>query len=813
KDSLNNVGGSTSSVTVGPRIADAPTIVNAAAIGGARLKALQNADGGWPFQVGSNACGANAASCTNTIGTTGLGLLAAYARTNDPTLLTAAFKAGDLLVARATAALQQPVPPSPVSRDIEFLVGLSGLIASTDAAKSTTYAQAAQSWFQATVAKFPNAADQIDSYITKRNAQGLRTLAAWDSASYIRAAKAVGLTDRALAAAGRIRDREADWKDTNPAHRFDRCGNPSGCGPAGNLFAFDYTILGEGSLLWAIHDLPGFDTQIAEYRDFLAAQQDPEGSWDAGDTQITSFVMMGLAAVGGPAANNAIVSAATYFLKHQFVPGGWPAEGSSTDPASEFAEVDGEVVRAIATLFSTPSGANIAVVPSQLSTVTFSNVTSPGMTTVVAVDQATIPTITGGFEIVNALSYQVTTTAQISGDITVCFSVPAINDPVVFAALRILHGEHGVLVDRTIDPPDPLAPNFPLRRVCARTSSLSPFVIARALPDAVAPVVTVPASVTIAAAGPLGAPYTYSASALDDVDGVLTPSCSPVSGATFPLGDTTVACSATDAHGNRGSASFVVTVRDSSPPAITVPANATVPAAAQSGAAYSYTVSAVDLVDGAVAVACAPASGSTFPMGTTTVQCSAADSTGNAASASFTVTVRDLTPPVVVVPGDLTIDSAAATRVFYLALAVDAIDGVVRVTCTPPSLSQFAVGSTKVTCSASDSAGNVGTASFVVKVNAPPVAYDNRYKVNADGTLAGVLKADDANDDALTFAIVANGSKGTFVVDARTGAFTYTPRKNRGGGSDELTFRVSDGRLWSNTATVRINIDDSGGGK
>src|SRR4029077_548481 len=143
-------------------------------------------------------------------------------------------------------------------------------------------------------------------------------LAAWDVASYIRAAKAVGLIDRALTAAARIRDREVDWKDENPAHRFDQCPNPAGCGPADNRFAYDYTILGEGSLLWAIHDLPGFDVQIASYRDYLTTHQDPAGSWDAGDLQITSFVVMGLAAVGGPAAGASIVSAANYFLVHQF---------------------------------------------------------------------------------------------------------------------------------------------------------------------------------------------------------------------------------------------------------------------------------------------------------------------------------------------------------------------------------------------------------------------------------------------------------------------------------------------------------------
>src|SRR5262249_7295778 len=171
-----------------------------------------------------------------------------------------------------------------------------------------------------------------------------------------------------------------------------------------------YTILGEGSLLWAIHDLPGFDAEIAAYRDFLSTHQDADGAWDAGDLQITSFVMMGLAAVGGTAADAAIGAAANYYLTHQFVPGGWPAEGSSTDPASEFAEVDGEVVRAMATLFSTSTGSNVAVVPSQLSTVTFSTVTSPGMTTVVAVDQATIPNVTGGVGSLHELSCSVLTT-------------------------------------------------------------------------------------------------------------------------------------------------------------------------------------------------------------------------------------------------------------------------------------------------------------------------------------------------------------------------------------------------------------------
>jgi hypothetical protein len=48
----------------------------------------------------------------------------------------------------------------------------------------------------------------------------------------------------------------------------------------------------------------------------------------------------------------------------------------------------------------------------------------------------------------------------------------------------------------------------------------------------------------------------------DDVGGHITISCEPASGSKFPVGETTVQCSATDAAGNKGTASFRVTVND-----------------------------------------------------------------------------------------------------------------------------------------------------------------------------------------------------------------------------------------------------------
>ena len=82
-------------------------------------------------------------------------------------------------------------------------------------------------------------------------------------------------------------------------------------------------------------------------------------------------------------------------------------------------------------------------------------------------------------------------------------------------------------------------------------------------------------------------------------------------------------------------------VLDTTPPSLNLPGNKT----AEAGAAVTYTPTATDLVDGSVPVSCSPASGSDFPVGTTTVNCSATDAHHNTATGSFTVTVNEPPPP------------------------------------------------------------------------------------------------------------------------------------------------------------------------
>jgi hypothetical protein len=61
------------------------------------------------------------------------------------------------------------------------------------------------------------------------------------------------------------------------------------------------------------------------------------------------------------------------------------------------------------------------------------------------------------------------------------------------------------------------------------------------------------------------------------------------------------------------------------------------------GAKYvrvTYKVTATDEIAGALPASCRPASGSRFPIGRTTVSCSATDTSGNTATGRFTVTVK-----------------------------------------------------------------------------------------------------------------------------------------------------------------------------
>ncbi len=161
--------------------------------------------------------------------------------------------------------------------------------------------------------------------------------------------------------------------------------------------------------------------------------------------------------------------------------------------------------------------------------------------------------------------------------------------------------------------------------------------------DTQAPAITCPNNiVTNTDPGQCSAVVNYATpTANDNCDGALPVTCAPASGWAFPKGTITVTCSAMDTSGNKGSCMFTVTVNDTQQPTITCAASQTAAGQAscpiQSATVVNYpnpTVS--DNCPGAT-FSCSPPSGSPLPAGTTTVTCTATDTSGNTAQCTFTV--------------------------------------------------------------------------------------------------------------------------------------------------------------------------------
>jgi hypothetical protein len=235
--------------------------------------------------------------------------------------------------------------------------------------------------------------------------------------------------------------------------------------------------------------------------------------------------------------------------------------------------------------------------------------------------------------------------------------------------------------------------------------------------DTTKPVIAVPPAATLEATTATGAVFTYATSATDTVSGSVAVTASHASGSVFPVGATTVTLTATDTAGNIATTTFVVTVADTTAPVITAPATITAEATSAAGAVVTFATTATDL-GGAAAVTTSIASGSTFPVGTTTVVITAKDASNNTSTKTFDVVVRDTTVPVIANQANLTAEatSAAGAVVTFAPTATD-LGAAATVTTSVASGSTFPVGVTTVTITAKDTSNNTSTKSFTVTVS------------------------------------------------------------------------------------------------
>jgi gliding motility-associated-like protein len=138
-------------------------------------------------------------------------------------------------------------------------------------------------------------------------------------------------------------------------------------------------------------------------------------------------------------------------------------------------------------------------------------------------------------------------------------------------------------------------------------------------------------------------------------------------------------------------------------------------------------------------------SGSTFPIGTTTVTYLVTDAAGLTASCSFTVTVIDAQAPVISCPGNITVNNDAgvcgAVVTYATPVGTDNCAGAITtMTAGLASGSTFPIGTTTITYLVTDAAGLIASCSFTVTVidaQAPVISCPANITVNNDAGVCG----------------------------------------------------------------------------
>ena len=166
------------------------------------------------------------------------------------------------------------------------------------------------------------------------------------------------------------------------------------------------------------------------------------------------------------------------------------------------------------------------------------------------------------------------------------------------------------------------------------------------VPPSNVPPVAVCANVTVSADANCQANASVDGGSYDpDTGDTITVTQTPLG--PYQIGTTTVCLLVTDSHGATNGCCATVTVVDTTPPDVSCPANLTVcNDVGQCSAVVSWISTASDNC-GLLSLSCSPAAGSAFPVGTTTVTCTAVDTSSNSASCTFTVTVKDCEAPLV----------------------------------------------------------------------------------------------------------------------------------------------------------------------
>lgn len=300
----------------------------------------------------------------------------------------------------------------------------------------------------------------------------------------------------------------------------------------------------------------------------------------------------------------------------------------------------------------TDTGSDVSVSDAESGvTVTFDNVDGAGITTCDMTDGG--PPLPSGFRLLPVgIYYEINSTATYTGDITICINY---DDSGMTegqeGALKLKHYDEtlGQWVDITtsLDTVNNI--------ICGTVSSLSTFgVFAPIEPSNQVPMANAGMDQTVEQTSRDGAEVMLDGLGSSDPDGdALTYSWTwdteTATGVNptvlLPLGTTSVTLVVNDGTENSLSDQVSITVQDTTPPDLAVPTDITVEQEDLDGTIVEFEVTATDICDAAPTVECTHVSGEVFPLGITTVTCTATDASGNSVEVTFDIIVEDTIPP------------------------------------------------------------------------------------------------------------------------------------------------------------------------
>ncbi|MEZ4794479.1 MAG: HYR domain-containing protein [Flavobacteriaceae bacterium] len=294
----------------------------------------------------------------------------------------------------------------------------------------------------------------------------------------------------------------------------------------------------------------------------------------------------------------------------------------------------------------------------------------------------------------------------------------------------------------------------------------------------------------------------------------------PPNNSFLPIGDTIFTYQGTTPSGLTATCSYTVTIIDTTPPVISnCPANITVNAGPGAcGAVVNYTApTATDNCLAFFAQVQGLASGSSFPVGTTTNTWVAADFGGNQVDCSFTVTVVDTTPPSITCnfsTVNAQTDPGQCTRT----VVSTAFNPIVGDNCSSVTVTNdftnsntlvgaaLPVGQTTVTWTAEDTDGNTSTCAttfFIFDAIDPEITCPANDTRNADTGFCSYIVVGNEFDATFTDNCT-NGSISNDFNGADTLAGAALPV-----GDNTIIWTADDGNGNNVSCTIIVTVVDT----